>query len=182
MEVFEDFNANLSTENHGQVIMQRLEEQRATKLCDVIVLSSDRRKYPCHKAILAANSTLLRDKVMKSSKIQTEFPSHVLKPILDYFYSGSVRIEESNCIELLDASISLLVTPLENAISHYIQRTAKDNLRQFLESEVMLKVPPNLMRNAVGDILIANGSHEHGLLLQVVEALANWAGVDHGTR
>lgn len=182
MEVFEDFSANLSTENHGQIILQRLEEQRATKLCDVVVLSSDRRKYPCHKAILAANSTLLRDKVMKSSKIQTDIAASILKPILDYFYTGVVRIEENNCIELLDASVSLMVTPLEGAISHYIKRVAKENLRQFIESVVLLKIPPNLMKNAVGDILIANSFPERALLLQVVEALANWAAIDHSSR
>lgn len=182
MESFEDFSANLSTENHGQIILQRLEEQRATKLCDVVVFSSDRRKYPCHKAVLAANSTLLRDKVMKANKIQTDIIADVLEPILDYFYTGAVRIEESNCIELLDASVSLMVTPLEAAISHYIKRVAQENLRHFIESSVLLKIPPNLMKNAVGDVLIANSSSKRALLLQVVEALANWAAIDHTTR
>ncbi|XP_022700701.1 uncharacterized protein LOC111267018 isoform X1 [Varroa jacobsoni] len=178
----EDFSANLSTENHGQIILQRLEEQRATKLCDVVVLSSDRRKYPCHKAVLAANSTLLRDKAMKSNKIQTDIAAEVLELILDYFYTGSVRIEENNCIELLDASVSLMVTPLEGAISHYIKRVAQENTRPFIESSMLLKVPPNLMKNAIGDILIANSFSKRALLLQVVEALADWAAVDHATR
>ncbi|OQR77066.1 hypothetical protein BIW11_00496 [Tropilaelaps mercedesae] len=119
---------------------------------------------------------------MKSSKIQTDIVASILEPILDYFYTGAVRIEENNCIELLDASVSLMVTPLESAISHYIKRVAQENLRHFIESSVLLKVPPNLMKNAVGDVLIANSSSNRALLLQVVEALANWAAVDHTTR
>lgn len=174
------------TGKHSRKVLQQLQKQLGGKFCNVTLVSKDGQKFSCHKGVLAANSSFLEEKLVKCTKpdkcqVQLDVKSDVLVGLVNYFYSGVARIEESNCIELLEASAFLGVTSLEDELKMYIANLARSKSNDFFKSDLFYRLPPAVMDEILSEALISviAGRRE---VLEVVKALAKWATADHNTR
>ncbi|ELT96549.1 hypothetical protein CAPTEDRAFT_106678, partial [Capitella teleta] len=78
--------------------------------CDITLVVDD-VSFPCHKVILSAASTYFSAmfqsgmKEANADKVQLKFcEAETMKVLLEYFYTGSIAINEDNCQALIEAA------------------------------------------------------------------------------
>lgn len=121
-------NAMNFTENqHGNVILERLKQQKdAGRFCDV-VLHVQGRQYQAHRNVLAACSPYF-DSILKVHHIVKEqltitCQNHeAFQLLLNYMYTGNVVIDKNNVSELLKLANHFLVSKLKNYCAEYLDR------------------------------------------------------------
>ncbi|XP_019641773.1 PREDICTED: kelch-like protein 21 [Branchiostoma belcheri] len=109
--------------------MTALNESRTTHtLCDVVLCVGD-TKFHCHRAVLAASSpffaTLLLGEFRerKDEKVRlNDVPSHIVSDVLDYFYTGSIYIRNSNVESMLHAASLFQLSSVVTACCKYLSR------------------------------------------------------------
>ncbi|KAI8505026.1 hypothetical protein Bbelb_171350 [Branchiostoma belcheri] len=109
--------------------MTALNESRTTRtLCDVVLCVGD-TKFHCHRAVLAAFSpffaTLLLGEFRerKDEKVRlNDVPSHIVSDLLDYFYTGSIYIRNSNVESMLHAASLFQLSSVVTACCKYLSR------------------------------------------------------------
>ena len=98
----------------------QLNELRKTGIfCDIILTSSDGEQFPVHRVVLAAGcmyfnmlfSTNMVEKQQTIVSFET-VPSSALREILEYIYTGSVRVKKDSLPELIFASSMFLLFDL----------------------------------------------------------------------
>ncbi|CAG0899994.1 unnamed protein product [Darwinula stevensoni] len=124
-------NAMSFTENqHGNVILEKLRQQREEeKFCDVILLVQD-REFPAHRNVLSAcsayfESVLKVNRIVKEQMRITCLKSNnheVFTCLLNYMYTGSVVIDKDNVAELLRLANHFLISKVKNYCAEYLDR------------------------------------------------------------
>ncbi|CAH1232974.1 KLHL21 [Branchiostoma lanceolatum] len=106
-----------------------LNESRTTRtLCDVILCVSD-AKFHCHRAVLAASSSFFSTLLLGEFRERTDekvrlndVPPHIVSDLLDYFYTGSLHIRNSNVESLLHAASLFQLGSVVTACCRYLSR------------------------------------------------------------
>ncbi|XP_031551628.1 kelch-like protein diablo [Actinia tenebrosa] len=108
-------------------LLKSLNSQRQSNiLCDVVLVVKN-QEFPAHKGILAANSNYFMAMFTTNmvEKIQTridlkEMDPLAIKSILDFIYTGELKIDERNVRVLLEASNFLFISAVKDACCHYL--------------------------------------------------------------
>ncbi|XP_066304544.1 kelch-like protein 21 isoform X1 [Branchiostoma lanceolatum] len=118
-----------------------LNEWRVTgKVCDVI-LCADEEEFPCHRAVLAANSLYFRllllgdfrERLEDKVRLEDVAPG-TLSLLLDYSYTGRIRITTENVGDLVHASTLLQFPDVTDACCRYLTHTLRpDNCVQVMK-------------------------------------------------
>lgn len=108
-------------------LLKSLNSQRQLNiLCDVVLVVKN-EEFPAHKGILAANSnyfmamftTNMLEK--KQARIDLkEMDPLAIKSILDFIYTGDLKIDERNVRVLLEASNFLFISAVKDACCQYL--------------------------------------------------------------
>ncbi|KAK3739602.1 hypothetical protein QZH41_011223 [Actinostola sp. cb2023] len=193
-------------------LLKSLNTQRQLNiLCDV-VLVVQREEFPAHKGILAANSnyfmamftTNMIEKEQARVVLKDVVPSAV-RAILDYIYTGNLKIHQANVRELLEASNFLLLLSIKEACCQFLESILDvencltiisiadefycENLHQkatyFLYKEFLhVTKHEDFMKLALEDVVELFASDEIHVdnEYQLFEALANWVKYDSSQR
>ena len=114
-------------------------------LTDVTVWSAQgTRQIKAHKVVLAASSdyfcTMFKDCFAESATDELELhevPEDVLEPLIDYFYTGGIRIDGGNVANILNAgSLLLLPTLIEACITFMTLHLDPENCLEVRELSV----------------------------------------------
>ncbi|XP_078681674.1 kelch-like protein 21 [Branchiostoma floridae x Branchiostoma belcheri] len=109
--------------------MTALNESRTTHtLCDVVLCVGE-SSFHCHRAVLAASSpffaTLLLGEFRERKDEQVrlnDVTSHIVSDLLDYFYTGSLNIRNSNVESMLHAASLFQLSSVVTACCKYLSR------------------------------------------------------------
>lgn len=124
-------SGSLSLSNDTPVLnglLKSLNTQRQLNiLCDV-VLVVQRQEFPAHKGILAANSNYFMA-MFTTNMLEREQARVILKEmapsavgaILDFIYTGNLKINQENVRDLLEASNFLLVSSIKDACCQFLE-------------------------------------------------------------
>lgn len=130
----------VKAENYGTTVLQNLSKLRdKSELCDFKV-SADGRVFEVHKCLLAATSDYFRvmfGGVMTESKQNMVDLKGVtadgLQHVLDFIYSGEMRLHYDNLTEIINTASHLQVkTGLDLCSSYIISRMTFENAEDFL--------------------------------------------------
>lgn len=189
-------------------LLKSLNTQRQLNiLCDV-VLVVQRKEFPAHKGILAANSNyfmaMFTTNMMEKKQtrvILKEIVPSAVGAILDFIYTGNVQINQGNVRELLEASNFLLISSIKEACCKFLQSILEvencltiisiadefycEKLHQkatlFLYREFLnVAKQEDFMKLAVQDVSELFSSDEIRIddEYQLFEALGNWVAYD----
>ena len=119
-------------EDHHTLLGERLNDYRNSEtFCDVIVQCDDGTEFPAHRVILAAMSEYFHTSFCGSFMDSNAKVYHLsgvdaksMAYLLDYFYTGNIKMSTTNIAEILHAADFLLVKQL------------KDKCKKFLLSDV----------------------------------------------
>jgi len=121
-------------EGHSDTLCASLRSmQKAGKMTDVILVTSDGTKIACHKAVLASTSPTLSRMVeaLKGTAhtlSMDTIDSATMELVVDYVYSGSASVSEDRVHKLLGAAQKLGLSPLREAcISHLLKGLTPHN-------------------------------------------------------
>lgn len=115
-------------DSHKIETLQSLNSQRELKiLCDILLLV-DNEEFPAHKGVLAANSnyfmtmftTDMVERQQKKVKV-CGVGAKAMEELLDFMYTGQIKIHDGNVRELLQASNYLLVAKAKQACCRYLE-------------------------------------------------------------
>ena len=130
------------TENqHGNVILEKLRQQREEeKFCDVILHVQD-REFPAHRNVLSAcsayfESVLKVNRIVKEQMRITCLKSNnheVFMCLLNYMYTGSVVIDKDNVAELLRLANHFLISKVKNYCAEYLDRLVAPYISHFVK-------------------------------------------------
>ncbi|XP_035671354.1 kelch-like protein 21 [Branchiostoma floridae] len=118
-----------------------LNEWRATgTACDVI-LCAEEEEFPCHRAVLAASSLYFRllllgdfrERLEEKVRLEDVTPG-TLRLLLDYSYTGRIRITADNVEDLVHASGLLQFPDVTDACCRYLTHNLRpDNCVQVMK-------------------------------------------------
>ena len=120
-------------ECHSGFLGGKLNDYRNNQMfCDVILKCDDDTEFPAHRVVLAAMSEYFHtsfcgsfvdsnSKVYKLNGVEAKN----LSCLLDYFYTGRIKITTSNIVELLQTADFLLVTPLKEMCRKFMMSDLK---------------------------------------------------------
>lgn len=134
-------------------ILENLRNQRTDgKFCD-IVLHVENESFPAHRSILAASSPYF-ESILKNHRVTKEEltvkwkNSESFKVMLDYMYSGNVKIDESNIQEVLRLADHFLMNKLKNYCENYLEKfVSPDNF--FFTKEIAEKYSLTKLQDAL---------------------------------
>ena len=100
--------------------------RQGSQFCDIYVLTGDGRRFPAHRAVLAAASpyfrNLFRSSFMDSTgehKLEL-MAGHTTKVVLNFIYTGCIALEFPLISELLAAAEFLLLPRLKEVCVSYL--------------------------------------------------------------
>ncbi|XP_062869866.1 kelch-like protein 35 [Trichomycterus rosablanca] len=107
-----------SNSDHGEQILQFLNILRKNAVFTDVVLQIEGREFPCHRAMLCANSLYFRSMFMGQlresgqSVVQLhDVSSAALQHLLDFIYQGHVELQEDS-VEMVFQAAHMLDVPL----------------------------------------------------------------------
>ena len=141
----EDTSGALKNAHHPQELVEGLNRLRlGSQLCDVVIFV-DGEQFPAHRVVLAANTPYfeamfsggLEESNQKTVTLR-EVKSTAVKEIIDYCYTSTVHIDNSNVESLLSASCLLQVSGVMGACCEFMKNQLdSDNclsVRSFAEA------------------------------------------------
>lgn len=111
-----DINHTLKT-SHFVAVFERFHEMKTNmELCDVC-LKAGNVTFSAHRLILAANSPYFRsifnaessESSCQEISLPNNFRNETVRLMLEYFYSGKLRVNEEDCEEMLSLAYMLQV-------------------------------------------------------------------------
>ena len=111
-----DINHTLKT-SHFVAVFERFHEMKTNmELCDVR-LKAGNVTFSAHRLILAANSPYFRgifsaessESSSQEISLPNSFRNETVRLMLEYFYSGKLRVNEEDCEEMLSLAYMLQV-------------------------------------------------------------------------
>ena len=111
-----DINHTLKT-SHFVAVFERFHEMKTNmEICDVC-LKAGNVTFSAHRLILAANSPYFRSIFNAESSesrsqeisLPNNFRNETVRLMLEYFYSGKLRVNEEDCEEMLSLAYMLQV-------------------------------------------------------------------------
>lgn len=205
-------SGSLRNAHHPQEVIESLNKLRLhEQLCDVVILVEGER-FPAHRVVLAANtpyfeamfSSNLEESRQKTVTIK-EVKSEAVREIIDYCYTSTVHIDNSNVEGLLSASCLLQVRGVTGACCEFM-KTQLDSenclsVRAFAEAhscQELVQVADAFVHEHCtevfeGEEFLRLNSRELASLLesdqlnvpneeQVFESVMKWAQVDVASR
>jgi hypothetical protein len=171
--------------------------------CDVVLISSDGMEFPVHRAVLAAGcmyfNVLFNINMVEKQQTTIHLKmtsSSALSKVLDYIYTGSLRLTKDSVAELLFTSSMLLLFELseycwdvfvktldvKNCVSRKVLADSTSSpsiaktvtsfvLKNFvhLDSESLAECPVSILREVLSCEELMVGSE-----LQVLDILLKW--------
>ena len=109
------------------------------KFSDVTLVTSDRKRFECHRAILSSFGTffeeILTDSINPNSLIYLKgISSEVLEALLEFIYLGTTQVKESGLSEVLNVAKDLKIYGLGDDVNEETD-TQIDQNREFKNSE-----------------------------------------------
>ncbi|CAC5363118.1 KLHL1_4_5 [Mytilus coruscus] len=108
-----------------QICLKIYKAREARKYCDVI-LQSGEVKVTAHKLILTSFSdffeTLFQDHSSQELFIIDDISSEILETIVQFAYSGEIKITEHNSMDLYEAAVLLKVDGMKKATVNFMKR------------------------------------------------------------
>ena len=127
---------------YKNVLLSKLELQRNTSpsMCDLILVAGDQR-FPVHKCIMVASSdyidAMLRSGMQETRSNQIELKSispQDLKVVIDFIYTGELRLSTANIAELIKVVSHLQVRyALRLCEEFLIEETSVENCIEMLQ-------------------------------------------------
>ena len=164
---FDKIVASFQAKDHSQKLLQYMEEQRNQGLFNDVTIVADEQSIPCNKMVLSCYSkffeTLFRANFKEKHHNPVEihgFDGQIVKLIIDYIYSGSIKIEINNVMDIISASDYFLL----DSLKHFCF--------EFLESELTAE---NCLKLICASILYKPGScldKAYQLLIENVEEIS----------
>ena len=115
--------------DHNQTLKLLNAQRHSRILCDVNLMV-DGEEFPAHKGVLAANSNFFL--AMFTTEMQEKDKTRVsvnnvsagaMESILQFVYTGQIRIHFENVVELLEASNYLFVEKAKKACCQFLEST-----------------------------------------------------------
>ena len=113
-------------------VIQTLDELRKSKLlCDVTV-RAEGQDFPAHQCVLSAGSRYFRALFTSELKVResehnlielTEIPCDAFNLVLEYIYSGEVKISSSNVQDLVVAADYLIIPSLKSEACLFLEES-----------------------------------------------------------
>ena len=118
----------MADESHRMATLENLNAQRQLNiLCDILlVVETD--ELPAHKGVLAANSnyflamftTDMAERQKETVKVNG-VKAETMRALLDFMYTGHIKIHDGNVRELLQASNYLLVVRVKESCCRFLE-------------------------------------------------------------
>ena len=111
-------------------LMERLNNQRKQDyLCDITIVTNDDRKFKAHRNILSAASPIF-GKLLESEMMENregiipfeEISGCVMEDVLEFIYTGTVKITQTNVKELIVAGNYLTIPSLKTASVRFLEK------------------------------------------------------------
>jgi len=111
-------------------------------LCDVELVTADRRRIYAHRVVLATNSDFFyeefaeRAPAVQGTHLEvTDVRGNILEILVEAMYTGKVRVESGNVDDLMSSSYSLGMYVVVDACEEFlIEHLNKDNCLQLLST------------------------------------------------
>ncbi|XP_057313441.1 kelch-like protein 20 [Hydractinia symbiolongicarpus] len=197
---------------HGNNFLKKLQELYLhEELCD-IKLMVESKEILTHKSVLAANSPyfegMFLGKLIESTKDQVHIKGisyTVLKSLVEFCYTASVKVDTQNALELLSAANMLQFEGIKQCCSNYLQTKldahnclnisnfadlhtcyslkesaddfSKTHFREVIESDEFLEIPVEQLKS-----LLANDAIEVISEKDVFDAAVAWVKHDEKSR
>lgn len=119
------FSTYREKQYHRNICLKINEARKARKYCDV-TLQSGEVKVTAHKLILTSFSdffeTLFQDHSSQELFLIDNISSEILETIVQFAYSGEIKITEHNAMELYEATVVLKADGMQKATVNFMKR------------------------------------------------------------
>lgn len=198
---------NYKEDNHDKFLIRRIGQMRIHSILTDVVLNVESREFPAHKNVLAASSDYFmamfsgQMAVASDSVTIREISAGAMELLLNYIYTGELRITEENVEEVFCGSCLLLLESVSKAccqfieerltlgncwgirtladkfhcrdMLHTVNRFIQQTFREVVQGDEFLLLPKSEVSNLLSDDHIVVTSEEH-----VFEALIKWINHD----
>ena len=139
--------ASFQANDHSQKLLQYMEEQRKQGSFNDVTIIADEQSIPCNKLVLSCYSkffeNLFRTNFKEKHQKQVEingFDGQIIKLIIDYIYSGSIKIENKNVTDIISASDYLQLDALKHFCFEYLEsELTAENCLKFICASILYK-------------------------------------------
>ena len=137
------FQAN----DHSQKLLQYVEEQRKQDSFNDVTIIADEQSIPCNKLVLSCYSKffekLFRTNFKEKHQKQVEingFDGQIIKLIIDYIYSGSIKIENKNVMDIISASDYLQLDTIKHFCFEFLEsEVTAENCLEVIRASILYK-------------------------------------------
>ena len=139
--------ASFQATDHSQKLLQYVEEQRKQDSFNDVTIIADEQSIPCNKMVLSCYSkffeklfrTNFKEKYQKQVEING-FDGQIIKLIIDYIYSGSVKVENKNVMDIVSASDYLQLDALKHFCFEFLEsQLTAENCLEVIRASILYK-------------------------------------------
>ena len=139
--------ASFQANDHSQKLLQYVEEQRKQGSFNDVTIIADKQSIPCNKLVLSCYSKffemLFRTNFKEKYQNQVEingFDGQIIELIIDYIYSGSVKIENKNVMDIVSASDYLQLDSLKHFCFEFLEsEVTAENCLEVIRASILYK-------------------------------------------
>ena len=140
--------------SHPAYILQRLNEQRRKELFTDAIVMVDQKRWPCHRAVLAAvsdffSTMFLSEFLEKEGHVEMKgVDDDIFELIIEFAYTSKVRLSNQNAAPLLAAADMLQVVRLRDKCQMFLEKEINVNNCFHLLEVAKLYAIPSLLQKA----------------------------------
>ena len=139
--------ASFQAKVHSEQLLQYVEEQRKQGSFNDVTIIAKKQTIPCNKMVLSCYSkffeklfqTNFKEKHQNLFKID-DFDGQIIELIIDYIYSGSIKIENKNVMDIISASDYLQLDALKQLCFEFLEsEVTAENCLKVIRASILYK-------------------------------------------